>query len=80
LARDPVVRFATDALVSGKKRKRKQTMTVLITIAALFAVQIYTPAFAKAWPRMSGSGHVAFKLGGAFGNAGISVPQQAGEA
>ena len=55
-------------------------MTVLITIAALFAVQIYTPAFAKAWPRMSGSGHVAFKLGGAFGNAGISVPQQAGEA
>ena len=80
MARDPVVRFATDALVSGEKRKRKQTMTVLITITALFAVQIYTPAFAKAWPRMSGSGHVAFKLGGAFGNAGISVPQQTGEA
>ena len=47
LARDPVVRFATDALASGEKRKRKQTMTVLITIAALFAVQIYTPAFAR---------------------------------
>ena len=36
-------------------------MTVLITIAALFAVQIYAPAFAGAWPRMSGGGHVAFK-------------------
>lgn len=80
MARDPVVRFAIDALASGEKRKRKQTMTVLITIAALFAVQIYAPAFAGAWPRMSGSGHVAFKRGGASGNARISVPQQTGEA
>ena len=68
------------ALAPGDKRKRKQNMPVLITITALFAVQIYAPAFAGAWPRMSGSGHVAFKRGGAFGNAGISVPQQTGEA
>ena len=55
-------------------------MTVLITIAALFAVQIYVPALAGAWPRMSGSGLVAFKRGGESGNAGISNSQQAGEA
>ena len=81
-----MVRFAIgingkeQALAPGDKRRRKQNMPLLITIAALFAVQIYAPAFAGAWPRTSGSGHVAFKRGGASGNAGISVPQQTGEA
>ena len=50
-------------------------MTVLITIAALFAVQIYAPAFAGAWPRMSGSGHVAFKRGGASGAVLPEMPE-----
>ena len=58
-----MVRFAIgingkeQALAPGDKRKRKQNMPLLITIAALFAVQIYAPAFAGAWPRASGSGY-----------------------
>ena len=57
-----MVRFAIgingkeQALAPGDKRRRKQNMPLLITIAALFAVQIYAPAFAGAWPRASGSG------------------------
>ena len=54
-------------------------MPVLITIAALFAVQIYAPAFAGAWPRASDSGYVALKRGGGAGNAGVYVTHQAGE-
>ena len=54
-------------------------MIVLITIAALFAVQIFAPTVAEAWPRISGNGHIAFKRGSVSGNAGISIPQQTGE-
>ena len=47
-----MVRFAIgingkeQALAPGDKRRRKQNMPLLITIATLFAVQIYAPAFA----------------------------------
>ena len=80
-----MVRFAIGingkekAVAPDERRKRKQNMPVLITIAALFAVQIYAPAFAGAWPRASGSGYVALKRGGAAGNAGVYVPHQIGE-
>jgi len=62
LACGRMVRFAIgingkeQALAPGDKRRRKQNMALHITIAALFAVQIYAPAFAGAWPRASGSG------------------------
>lgn len=91
MARDRVVRFAIGvigiiginekekAVPPGEKRKRKQIMPVLITIAALFAVQIYAPAFAGAWPRASDSGYVALKRGSGAGNAGAYVTHQAGE-
>jgi hypothetical protein len=91
LARDRVVRFAIGiigiisinekekAVPPGEKRKRKQIMPVLITIAALFAVQIYAPAFAGAWPHASDSGYVALKRGGGAGNAGVYLTHQAGE-
>ena len=48
----------------GEKRKRKQIMLVLITIAALFAVQIYAPVFAGAWLRTPDSNYVALKRDG----------------
>ena len=45
MARDPKLNFAIDALAFGDKRK--QIMTVIITIAAEFAVQIYAPAYVR---------------------------------
>ena len=80
MASAPVVRFAIDALATELKTKRKQNMPVLITIITLFAVQFYTPAFAGAWSRASGSGYVALKRGGVSGSALLPVPQQIGEA
>ena len=80
MASAPVVRFAIDALATELKTKRKQNMPVLITIITLFAVQFYTPAFAGAWFRASGSGYVALKRGGVSGSALLPVPQQTGEA
>ena len=58
----------------GERRKRKQIMPVLITIAALFAVQIYAPAFAGAWPRASDSDIVALKRGGDSGLLAFTLP------
>ena len=58
----------------GEKRKRKQIMPVLITIAALFAVQIYAPAFAGAWPPASDSDCVALKRDGGSGMLAFTLP------
>ena len=43
MAGDPILSFAIDALAFGDKRK--QNITVVITITAEFAVQIYAPAY-----------------------------------
>ena len=49
-------------------------MPLLITIAALFAVQIYAPPFAGAWPRASVSDYVALKRGGGSGLLAFTLP------